>query len=109
MYPGLVLGRMLEQAGFTDVDYHATTRSPIGLCDAQEYPVRTGSRLPSFYDADRTTFIYDLRETDLAIILTDSPDDQACDRAAVALSSALQQAGCREIMLIREARDVRNI
>lgn len=48
MYPALRLGEELERLG-AEVYCHATTRSPIGLCDAPGYPIRSGWKLPSFY------------------------------------------------------------
>lgn len=110
MYPGLVLGRKIEEMSVCPrVDYHATTRSPIGLCTADGYPIRSGYRLHSFYDRDRCTFIYNLLPTDIAIIMTDSPDEEAVAAALRDLSAAFSTTGCQEIILIREAIHVRDI
>ena len=59
MYPALLLGERLEQLG-AEVCCHATTRSPIGLCDAPGYPISSGWKLPSFYEEGRVTYVYDL-------------------------------------------------
>ena len=110
MYPGLVLGRQIEEAGLCmRVDFHATTRSPIGICTDAGYPIRSGYRLRSFYDSNRCTYIYDLLPTDVAIVATDSPDREAVDAAMQDLAAALRETGCREIILIREGHHVRNI
>ena len=74
MYPALVLGAMLEQMGN---DYcvrcHATTRSPIGICEEAGYPIVSGSKVPSFYSKDRATYIYDVDAYDVVIVVSDTP------------------------------------
>ncbi len=56
---------------------HSTTRSPIGICKEKNYPIREGFKLRSFYDATRTTFIYNLKFYDAAIIMSDSKNFSA--------------------------------
>ena len=110
MLPGLLFGEALGQTGAAaSVRFHATTRSPIGLCGRPGYPIRGGVRLPGFYAADRVTYLYNLGETDIAVILTDSPDEQAAEAAGAALAGALAQAGCPETILVREAGYVQHI
>lgn len=74
MYPALVLGATLERMGN---DYcvrcHATTRSPIGICAEAEYPIFSGSKIPSFYEKNRTTYIYDADTYDAMIVVSDTP------------------------------------
>lgn len=72
MYPALVLGRQLEGRG-CDVRCHATTRSPIGICGAAGYPVRSGAKLGSFYEAGRSTYIYNMAPCDVLIVVSDTP------------------------------------
>lgn len=86
MYPALRLGEKLERLG-AEVCCHATTRSPIGLCDAPGYPIRSGWKLPSFYEEERTTYVYNLREYDTVIILSDTKKTDL--RAIQALASVL--------------------
>lgn len=110
MLPGLILARRLESSGLARrVRFHATTRSPIGIHRAEDYPIRSGWRLRSFYDSRRTTFIYDLQPADIALVLTDSPEDAAIAPALQDLSSALGEAGCSETILIREACHVQHL
>ena len=107
MYPGLMLGEALEKAGCcASVRFHATTRSPIGLCTDADYPIRSGFRLTSFYESGRTTYIYNLQAADAALILTDSPEDGAAEAGLRELAAALRQSGCGEIICIREASHV---
>lgn len=74
MYPALVLGAALEKMGKAyQVRCHATTRSPIGICTEAGYPVVSGSRIPSFYAKDRTTYIYDVDAYDATIVVSDTP------------------------------------
>lgn len=86
MYPALRLGEKLERLG-AEVYCHATTRSPIGLCDAPGYPIRSGWKLPSFYEEERTTYVYNLREYDTVIVLSDTKKTDL--RAIQALASVL--------------------
>lgn len=86
MYPALRLGERLERLG-AEVCCHATTRSPIGLCDAPGYPIRSGWKLPSFYEEERTTYVYNLKEYDTVIIVSDTKKTDL--RAIQALASVL--------------------
>ena len=86
MYPALRLGEGLERLG-AEVCCHATTRSPIGLCHAPGYPIRSGWKLPSFYEEERTTYVYNLREYDTVIVLSDTKKTDL--RAIQALASVL--------------------
>lgn len=86
MYPALRLGEKLERLG-AEVCCHATTRSPIGLCDAPGYPIRSGWKLPSFYEEERTTYVYNLKEYDTVIVVSDTRKTDL--RAIQALASVL--------------------
>ena len=86
MYPALRLGERLERLG-AGVYCHATTRSPIGLCDAPGYPIRSGWKLPSFYEEERTTYVYNLKEYDTVIVVSDTKKTDL--RAIQALASVL--------------------
>lgn len=86
MYPALRLGERLERLG-AEVCCHATTRSPIGLCDAPGYPIRSGWKLPSFYEEERTTYVYNLKEYDTVIVVSDTKKTDL--RAIQALASVL--------------------
>lgn len=92
MYPALILGEKLERLG-AEVCCHATTRSPIGLCDAPGYPIRSGWKLPSFYEEERTTYVYNLREYDTVIVLSDTKKTDL--RAIQALASVLT---CKQLI-----------
>ena len=71
MLPAIIAARSLERENFSVVT-HSTTRSPIGISRDENYPVCEGYRLRSFYDATRTTFIYNLKFYDAAVIVTDA-------------------------------------
>ena len=73
MYPALKLGAVLEDMGQNyRVRCHATTRSPIGVCTGENYPITSGYKLNSFYDKNRATYIYNLSEYDVVIVVTDT-------------------------------------
>ena len=92
MYPALRLGERLERLG-AEACCHATTRSPIGLCDAPGYPIRSGWKLPSFYEEERTTYVYDLKEYDTVIVVSDTKKTDL--RAIQALASVLT---CKQLI-----------
>lgn len=92
MYPALRLGEKLERLG-AEVCCHATTRSPIGLCNAPGYPIRSGWKLPSFYEEERTTYVYNLKEYDTVIVLSDTKKTDL--RAIQALASVLT---CKQLI-----------
>lgn len=73
MFPALFLGAMLERqnCGFI-VKCHATTRSPIGICTNQDYPIVSGCKLKSFYAENRDTYIYNVAEYDVVIVVSDT-------------------------------------
>lgn len=92
MYPALRLGERLERLG-AEVCCHATTRSPIGLCNAPGYPIRSGWKLPSFYEEERMTYVYNLREYDTVIVVSDTKKTDL--RAIQALASVLT---CKQLI-----------
>ncbi len=95
MYPALILGEILEENG-ARVLCHSTTRSPIGINNAEDYPIKNGYRLRSFYDSSRETFIYNISKHSAAIIVSDSHAD---DRSAGIedLTSVLKRNGIEKI------------
>lgn len=95
MYPALVLGSMLENEQ-TEVLCHATTRSPIGVLDSENYPIKNGYKLHSFY-GDRGTYIYNLRQYDAAVIMTDGGNESAISETAY----LLKKYGCEKIFYLR--------
>ncbi len=76
MYPALYVADRIEAQG-KDVRFHATTRSPIAVSSAENYPLHTRYELSSFYDSSRTTYIYDLQKYDTVVIITDAQKDTA--------------------------------
>lgn len=105
MYPALILGRELEQRGAAaSVRCHATTRSPIGICEDAAYPIHSGYRLHSFFDSERETYLYNLVYYDAVIVVTDTVADDAQARADIA--KALRFYGCPKIIVVEGGRRV---
>lgn len=73
MYPGLYWGRYLQEHAGHRVFFHATTRSPILPSPEEDYPLHCRIRLESFYDKERTTYLYNPDSYDAVFVLTDSP------------------------------------
>ena len=89
MLPGLCLGQVMEENGVaSQVRFHATTRSPIGVRSAAGYPIQNGFRLHSFYEDSRETYLYNIAPCDALLIWTDSPA-ASCVRAAARDAAAL--------------------
>ena len=71
MFPGLYIGKCLEESGHF-VRFHATTRSPISVSSNAEYPLHERYTLLSLYDEERKTFLYDIGSYDAVIVITDA-------------------------------------
>ena len=99
MYPAIMLGKSIEELGNISVFTHSTTRSPIGICDDADYPIKNGYKLHSFYDKDRTTYIYNLQGYDQVIIVTDSKNIPEASKESII--SALNMNGNDNILLIK--------
>lgn len=81
-YVPLILGKMLS-GKFCSTVVHCTTRSPIlpaaeasgGFgSDSVKYPITDRVKLPSVYDAERTSYLYNSQPCDLSIIMTDAEE-----------------------------------
>lgn len=99
MYPALILGQELEQnSAAASVRCHATTRSPIGICEDAAYPIHCGCRLRSFFDRERETYLYNLAYYDIVIIVTDTVANDSQARADIV--NALRFYGCPKIIVV---------
>lgn len=98
MYPALILGQQLERNLGAAVYCHATTRSPIGIAQEKNYPIRAGYKLHSFYAEDRETYIYNLAQYDAAIVITDSRLD--CRAPLRELGKALRDHRCGKLFFV---------
>ena len=108
MYPSIILGKMIEDMGISsEVRCHSTTRSPIAVCTEGEYPIKSGNVIHSFYEADRTTFIYNICKYDTAIIFTDS--DLSYRGGLDDITAIIREKGCSNILLIKGEKDVQHI
>lgn len=100
MYPAIYLGCEIEKRQrIKNTWVHATTRSPIMANMADSYPIKTKEKLMSFYEEERTTFIYNLANYDKVIIVTDA--EQVLEEAFYTLGRALYKRGCKDILGIR--------
>lgn len=98
MFPALVLGKALERLELArSVAFHATTRSPIGICTQPGYPVTVGYKVHSFYSGERETYLYNLRQYDAAILLTDGMSQDA----TADIAKALYIHGCRKLLHVQ--------
>lgn len=99
MYPSLLLAQTLEEQGIAEaVSFHATTRSPIAICEDSDYPIFNGYCLNSFYQTGRDTYVYNLRDYDAAIVWTDAAGSRS--GAIRSLSAALNRQGCSEVLFL---------
>ena len=71
MFPGLYVGKRLEESGYS-VKFHATTRSPIAVGSSAEYPLHERYALSSLYEGSRNIYVYDIDDYDAVIVLTDA-------------------------------------
>ena len=104
MYPAVYTAKTLNEKGINAVT-HSTTRSPIAVSREEIYPVHTRFELASFYDDERTTFIYDLKKYDRVIVITDSANRSPIGRYS--LINALRSVGNDNITIYRWCSDER--
>ena len=92
MFPAMLAGKMIEEKfPAAEVRFHATTRSPIEVSDAEEYPLHLRKTLISLYDEGRRTFVYNLKKYDQIICATDA--DPIAQIGLGSLLKALADAG----------------
>jgi adenine/guanine phosphoribosyltransferase-like PRPP-binding protein len=73
MFPALIAASAFEDRWpEIPVFCHATTRTPIAPSSQPDYPVQSAWKLRSVYDSSRETFVYNLRQYDTAVIVTDT-------------------------------------
>lgn len=94
MHPAITIGSYLEKQGYPVVS-HSTTRSPIEVSKDEGYPLTSRCELPSVYDRNRNTYIYNLASYDKVIIVTEK------STCVDSLVKALSLAGNSDIDLIR--------
>lgn len=99
MYPAMVLALRLEEAAGCEAYTHSTTRSPIGISSERGYPISDGYKICSFYDKERTTYVYNLDRYDLVFVVTDSKRITAS--AVEELAAALADSGNRRMIFVR--------
>jgi adenine/guanine phosphoribosyltransferase-like PRPP-binding protein len=102
MLPSIYLGAAIEdQYPKKLVRCHSTTRSPIMASDSSaDYPIKNSIIIKSFYDCSRTTYLYNLDNYDLAIVVTDSAHEEAMLNGMGCLSAALNDLGCSNTHLV---------
>lgn len=98
MFPAMLLADEMEKKGCF-VRFHATTRSPIAVSSEPEYPLHIRYELVSMYEADRRTFVYELKQYDGVIVVCDA--ECISDRGKNTLLNALAKSGNQNITMVR--------
>ena len=94
MYPALTLGEKLEKYARSLMS-HSTTRSPLSPGDNPGYPINSRVVFPSVYDANRTSYFYNIKQYDTVIIVTDATG------GAEGLIDSIRATKCEKIYLVR--------
>ncbi len=91
MFTPMVFGKMLAEKQNVNVQFHATTRSPIETSSLDFYAIKRRFSVTSCYDTARNTYVYNLQKYDKVYIITDviPNEDFITD-----ISSALINTGC---------------
>ena len=99
MFTPMVFGKILGEKLNVNVQFHATTRSPIEASFSEDYAIRFRYPITSCYNEKRQTYIYNLKKYDKVYIITDVDPTYAFLRD---IYSALVSAGCdgRNIFVI---------
>lgn len=91
MFPGLYVGKYLEERGHS-VRFHATTRSPIAVSSSAEYPLHERYALSGLYEEERKIFVYDIGKYDAVIVITDAQKNgQEGQRGELSLLNAVRK------------------
>jgi orotate phosphoribosyltransferase len=99
MYPAFCLGDFLLKGNrVEEVRVHATTRSPIIASGQVNYPLFSRYCIKSLYDDSRVTYVYNLREYEKVVIVTDALNRNS---GVSDLLHALKSVGNRDIILTR--------
>lgn len=91
MFFPMLYAKALEEKLAREVKFHATTRSPIEVSDEEGYVLKERYKLRSAYNAERTTFIYNLKRYDKVVIVTDC---KPTEEFVSDIVSALTSEGC---------------
>lgn len=99
MFTPMVFGKMLCEKLNVNVQFHATTRSPIETSCSEFYAIHQRYPISSCYNEKRNTFIYNLKKYDKVYIITDVYPSYSFMKD---ISSALVSAGCslEDILII---------
>lgn len=92
MFAPMVIGKMLSEERNVNVQFHATTRSPIVSSPLSGYAIKTSYPITSCYDSIRNTFVYNLEYYDKVYIITDVTPTLDFQRD---ISTALTSVGCQ--------------
>ena len=71
MFTPMVFAKMLTDKLHINVQFHATTRSPIEISNNSGYAIKQRYPISSCYDPTRDTYIYNLKWYDKIYIITD--------------------------------------
>ena len=96
MFPAMFIAYMIEKScPNVIVKNHATTRSPIMVSKDDGYPLFCRFELPSMYDEQRNTYIYNLVEYDFALVVTDAMN--ITEKSYSTMDDALFNAGIKRV------------
>lgn len=99
MYPALLLAQeVYKTQNAKTVKFHATTRSPIGICCEEQYPIKNGIKIHSMYSKDRITYLYDIEPYDIAIVFTDA--EPIIPESVAELQQGLKEKRCSEVLFL---------
>ena len=91
MFTPMVSANKIQTEFGVNVQFHATTRSPIEASTEKSYAINNRYSIASCYDSRRKTYIYNLKRYDKVFIITDvMPNKEFIED----ISSALVKVGC---------------
>lgn len=97
MFTPMIFAKELKDTLQVDVQFHATTRSPIETSNLEDYALKERYPITSCYDLARKTYIYNLMRYDKVYIVTDVMPNFRFIRD---IFSALVSVGCEEKNII---------
>ncbi|MDE7364610.1 MAG: phosphoribosyltransferase family protein [Ruminococcus sp.] len=72
MFPSVCCAKLIAERYNINTFCHSTTRSPICINSAEDYPIKNGFQIASFYDSARVNYIYNIHEYDAVVVISDA-------------------------------------
>ena len=98
MYPAIKIADYIKSKSGKSVTCYATSRSPIAVVDNEDYILKNRSKICSFYERGRDTYLYNLKKYDKVIVVTDAQN--ICKETLNEFTALLRQFGNENVDIV---------